>query len=81
MAVFLLSLRFKDNSVCVTEHIYFNSVTVLKHTEYYISLKFLLWVYTTNFSTCLDAGTINEGRNKTRVETITLLRVYAWVMQ
>ena len=26
MAVFLLSLHFKDNTVCITEHIYFNSV-------------------------------------------------------
>ena len=33
MAVFLLSLHFKDNTVCVIEHISFNSVTV---TNFYL---------------------------------------------
>ena len=33
MAVFLLSLHFKDNTVCIIEHISFNSVQFQENTH------------------------------------------------
>ena len=36
MAVFLLSLHFKDNTMCVIEHISFNSVqVVIEQTDHF----------------------------------------------